>query len=267
MLTPAELAAGVAHQVVLEASSPQAQLDYELIDGLAQGWTEQRVKRYIVEQTYRPFDLHTGPMMRVSIVKFRAGNAFATAQPNAPSAAGGSSTKQHPQGEVQYLLIWTMHHIAVDLWSMILLMDDLKALYSTNMLAASHNTHASSHTTVMNGGSLSVSPAPALTPSADLLQYLHCIPSQLSALQGPKAERLWSYWLNHLAEPLPVLQLPIDKPRPAKQTYNGTSYTFPIPSRLHASLALLAREEGVRCTLSSFMFSSHSCMFIPVKMT
>ena len=36
----------------------------------------------------------------------------------------------------------------------------------------------------------------------------------------------WNYWQNRLSGELPVLNLPIDKPRPQIQTYLGSWHPF-----------------------------------------
>jgi hypothetical protein len=69
--------------------------------------------------------------------------------------------------------------------------------------------------------------------------------SQEEALIGTKGEKLWGYWLKNLAEPLPVLSLPTDRPRPSKLSYKGNAITVPVPSNLHTQLTALSRAEGV----------------------
>src|SRR5207237_7205825 len=44
---------------------------------------------------------------------------------------------------------------------------------------------------------------------------------------------------------LPVLELPADRPRPALQTYNGASISFPLSPALSQSLKALCKAEGV----------------------
>lgn len=233
LLSAADLAAGVAHQIVLDVNEACAALDWETIDGVSKGWTERDVKRYCIDQTYRTFDLNRGPIMRVRLIHYLA-------EQSSQSNAGSRSTSRSkavvaaPVQEQHTMLLWTVHHIAVDLWSMVILIEEMKTLYAWNLAHMGDKA-----------GSQALVHCPHLTPSPQLLQYIHCIPAQLGILQGAKAEKLWSYWLNQLAEPLPTLSMPTDKVRPAKQTYNGTSYTFPIPLRLHTALTGLAREEGV----------------------
>ena len=52
------------------------------------------------------------------------------------------------------------------------------------------------------------------------------------------------YWREELSGELPVLQLPVDRPRPAIQTHHGSIYTLVLPSTLHDKLNELSRKEG-----------------------
>ncbi|WP_265445534.1 non-ribosomal peptide synthetase [Acetivibrio straminisolvens] len=51
------------------------------------------------------------------------------------------------------------------------------------------------------------------------------------------------YWKNKLSGDIPVLDLPLDKQRPAIQTYNGAKFTASIPSDLVKKLKKLAGKE------------------------
>ncbi len=84
--------------------------------------------------------------------------------------------------------IRTVHHIAVDLWSFVVLLDDLSALYCE--LTKQRVPYP-------------LSPTP--------MQYVQCLPSQDAAVTGLSGERLWHFWQTQLVEPLPVLQLPTDR--------------------------------------------------------
>ena len=66
---------------------------------------------------------------------------------------------------------------------------------------------------------------PAVLPPLDL-QYTDYVRWQTEMLAGPQGERLWAYWRKQLAGPLPVLNLPTDRPRPPIQTYRGASHDF-----------------------------------------
>ncbi|NBD28396.1 condensation domain-containing protein, partial [Paenibacillus glycinis] len=53
-----------------------------------------------------------------------------------------------------------------------------------------------------------------------------------------------SYWLNRFAGQLPVLQLPADYPRPAKQRFEGNWVTFTLNEAITSELRRLVNETG-----------------------
>ncbi|MEA2954316.1 MAG: hypothetical protein QOJ96_3836 [Alphaproteobacteria bacterium] len=53
------------------------------------------------------------------------------------------------------------------------------------------------------------------------------------------------YWRGALAGPLPVLQLPSDRPRPVAFSYRGSMETFSLPHDLTEALKEFSRREGV----------------------
>jgi amino acid adenylation domain-containing protein len=117
-------------------------------------------------------------------------------------------------------LLLAVHHIAADLWSMGLLLRELGALYAE---AA--------------GG-----PAADLPPSR--ASYTDYVAWQRARLAGPEGERLWSYWRERLAGPLPVLDLPADRPRPPAQSFRGAALGAELDAGLAADLKALARAQG-----------------------
>ena len=83
-----------------------------------------------------------------------------------------------------------VHHIVVDFWSLAVMLNELGVLYSAGKA----------------GG-------PAVLPPIEL-QYTDFVRWQTKMLEGSAGERLWDYWKKQLAGPLPVLNLPTDRPRP-----------------------------------------------------
>ncbi|WP_131823681.1 non-ribosomal peptide synthetase, partial [Mycobacterium talmoniae] len=146
---------------------------------------------WIRRETNRPFDLETGPVFRLTLLR------------RAPR---------------DHVLVLAVHHIAVDFWSIDVLLDELGKLY-----AAEHGA-----------------PAPPACPD----RYVDYVDRQQQMLSGPEGERLWQYWRDQLAGDLPNLGLATDRPRPATQTYRGAVHRFTLPADLAAGLREVARGVG-----------------------
>lgn len=76
-------------------------------------------------------------------------------------------------------------------------------------------------------------------------RYLDFLNDQNRFLAGPEAGRMLDYWRSHLPERVPLLDLPVDKPRPAVQTHNGASEFFVLDTELSARVHELARAHQV----------------------
>jgi amino acid adenylation domain-containing protein len=118
-----------------------------------------------------------------------------------------------------HVLALAFHHIVYDDWSGQLIAAELPALYSTQLGRVT--------------GSLP-------KPRAEFADYLRW---QREVLEGPQGEQLWSYWQKALAGELPVLNLPTTRPRPAAQTFNGSSFMFSIDDELARGIQALARDH------------------------
>ena len=99
--------------------------------------------------------------------------------------------------EKDHILLLTLHHIVSDGWSMGVLYRELSVLYQ-----AFRDSEPS--------------PLPALT-----LQYADYAAWQREWLRGAELARQLSYWKNQLEGVPSVLKLPLDRPRPAVQSYRG----------------------------------------------
>ena len=60
----------------------------------------------------------------------------------------------------------------------------------------------------------------------------------------PLAKQM-DYWRQNLRGPLPVLQLPFDRPRPSLPSYRGSMETFSLSGPLTEALKTFSRNEGV----------------------
>ena len=123
-----------------------------------------------------------------------------------------------------HVLLLTMHHIVSDAWSSAVFFNELSELY--------------------NGD---VAGRPTELPESPL-QYVDYATWQNESLNGAVEQQL-AYWKDQLAAIPAMLELPIDKRRPAVQTYLGAKISFDLPQSLNKPLRTLASDEGV----TSFM--------------
>ncbi len=123
--------------------------------------------------------------------------------------------------EVEHVLLLTTHHIVWDGWSTGVFINELAALYE----AFSVNEPA---------------------PLAELpVQYADFAVWQRAWLQGEALQAQLDYWQRQLAGAPPVIELPLDRPRPAMQTFRGGQHALVVPDELSAAIKELSRSEGV----------------------
>jgi amino acid adenylation domain-containing protein len=120
-----------------------------------------------------------------------------------------------------HVFLMTIHHIVYDGWSLWRNVDELRRLYAAEVSGTQE-------------------PLPAVTGS-----YPAYVRRQADMLAGPEGERLWNFWEHELAGAAPVLDLPLDRPRPLVQTYNGASHRFRLDAELTRRLKTLAQAQGV----------------------
>jgi amino acid adenylation domain-containing protein/non-ribosomal peptide synthase protein (TIGR01720 family) len=123
-------------------------------------------------------------------------------------------------GRAAHVLLLTMHHIASDGWSQGVLINEIVRLYAA--FAAGRP-----------------SPLPALP-----IQYADFALWQRARFQREAMEMQLAYWRAQLAD-LPVLELPIDHPRPATQTFRGDQRSLMIEPPLTELLRALSQRENV----------------------
>ncbi|NJL19776.1 MAG: amino acid adenylation domain-containing protein [Leptolyngbyaceae cyanobacterium SM1_3_5] len=124
---------------------------------------------------------------------------------------------------IDHVLLLTLHHIAADGWSINLLIREVIALYDA----------------LIQG-------KPAALPELPI-QYADFAQWQRQWLQGEPIDRQLAYWRSQLQDAPPLLELPIDRPRPAVQTGCGQSHKFEINPATSRALQQVARQAG--CTL------------------
>jgi amino acid adenylation domain-containing protein len=124
-------------------------------------------------------------------------------------------------GEAEQLLLLTMHHVISDGWSLRVLARELSALYDAGLERRP-------------------SPLPELE-----IQYGDYAVWQRGWLRGEVLEAELAHWRARLAGAPPVLDLPLDRPRPARLSSRGASRALALPPALLPLLQALARRQGV----------------------
>ncbi len=121
----------------------------------------------------------------------------------------------------EHALVVLIHHIASDGWSMGIFMQEFVSLY-----------------TALSQGS--ANPLPALP-----IQYADFGHWQRQQLTGDLFEQQLAYWIKHLAGIPPTHGLPLDKPRPTHQSFQGQRFIQNINPDLYAKLKSLALNKEV----------------------
>ncbi len=165
-----------------------------LIDlaGLPAGAAEAELHRLATGEQGAPFDLATGPLVRASLLRLGAEEA---------------------------VLLFTMHHIISDGWSMGLLLRELAAIYPA--LAAGEPS-----------------------PLAELpLQCADFALWQREWLQGAVLDEQLGYWTRQLAG-LQPLELPTDREPASGHSLRAGAHPLAVPAELIDRVEALARRRG-----------------------
>ncbi|MGZ4032291.1 MAG: condensation domain-containing protein, partial [Tumebacillaceae bacterium] len=123
--------------------------------------------------------------------------------------------------EQEHALFSMMHHIISDGESFGLFVSELSALY---------NAFATGQ----------ASPLPELT-----VQYADYAAWQLEQLESKEIKAQLDYWKKQLSGPLPVLELPSDRPRASERSYKGEKANAQLPREVTQRLHAWCRQEGV----------------------
>ncbi|MGW1374183.1 amino acid adenylation domain-containing protein [Streptomyces sp. NPDC002446] len=146
------------------------------------------------EEFARPFDLRTGPLMRMKFLRLSAD---------------------------EHILLFCIHHIAGDLWSTSVFLDELVSLYG----AWASGTEAE---------------LPELP-----IQYADYAAWLRERLDSGALTADLEYWKRSLAGAPAALELPCDRPRPAMQSTRGASLPFKLPVEVMDGVRALSQREGV----------------------
>ncbi|CAH9061861.1 D-alanine--D-alanyl carrier protein ligase [Pseudoalteromonas sp. CIP111854] len=136
---------------------------------------EIAAKHYASQLVHQPLDLGTGKVLSIGLL---------------PIANNANS----------HILVFNIHHIATDGWSMGILIQDLLKLYQSDNV-----------------------PAPQLQEQTSYFDW--CIRQQSQSVDDSVSD----YWLSRLANMPHQLALTYDKPMPSQQNYAGATQEWTIP--------------------------------------
>ncbi|MBJ9978440.1 amino acid adenylation domain-containing protein [Pseudomonas sp. S75] len=120
----------------------------------------------------------------------------------------------------EHVLTVCLHHIVSDGWSGELMVQEFIQFYEA----------------------LSEGRDPQLPPLA--VQYADYAIWQRAWLEAGEGERQLQYWREQLGDEHPLLELPLDHPRPAQPSYRGATLRCDVPPALSAQLKAQARTSG-----------------------
>jgi amino acid adenylation domain-containing protein len=154
---------------------------------------ESETARLAAQTGRRVFDLARGPLLRLALLR---------------------------HGADRHVLLFNLHHIVSDAWSVGVLVRELSRFYAA---ARDRRTAA-----------LPVLP----------VQYADYACWQRGWLRGEALAAELAFWRERLAGAPEGLDLPLDHPRPASPTYRGTVLTRPLPQATAAGLRRLSHDSA-----------------------
>jgi len=174
--------------------APHSELKLAYVDLSATEEREREARLRATAEAQGPFDLSRGPLIRATLLRL---------------------------SELEHVLLFTMHHIVSDGWSLGILRREVAALYEAYAQGR-----------------------PAALPELSI-QYADFAVWQREWLQGAVLEEQLSYWRGQLGGGSPVLELPLDRARPAVQSLRGARQSLLLSETLTRALEALSRREGV----------------------
>jgi acyl carrier protein len=180
---------GPVQVIAAPGPTPMPIIDLSQIDEQRR---EGELLRLAHDEAALPFDLASGPLLRVRLLRL---------------------------GPQEHVLLFTLHHIVGDGWSMSVLVKEVAALYSA------------------------FSESRLVTLPEPTIQYADFAHWQRRRLDGDVLEELLAYWKDQLRE-LPSMDLPSDRPRPSVLSFRGGRQRVVLGEGLTAAIKSLSAQEG-----------------------
>jgi amino acid adenylation domain-containing protein len=158
---------------------------------------DSAIRHHLVAESQRPFDLELGPLLRICVIRMR---------------------------EDDWVVMAVAHHIVVDFWSLVLVLDELREIYPCLVNAKPINL-----------------PDPTN-------RYARFVASQSESIASPKGEREKLYWQKQLEGIPSVLELPCDFQRPP--AFSGQAAVVPLS--IGAAVAVKLVKLASDCRVTNF---------------
>lgn len=156
---------------------------------LAKQEKETQVFQHLHEEAYRPFDLLNDPLYRIQLITLE---------------------------ENKFLLLFVLHHIISDGWSMDILLNDLSTFYNNDLTLL-----------------------PALP-----IHYFDVAIWEKKKVSNNDLNLHVEYWKTQLADAPNLLQLPSEHVRPPEESYNGATLGGAISENLYEKLKRISESSG-----------------------
>ncbi len=187
------------------------------LSGLAPAGRDARLEALAREVCAQPFDLRRGPLLRCALARL---------------------------GPREHRLLFMMHHIASDAWTVERILDEWARGYADALEGR----------------------APPDAPPA--LRYVDFAIWQRQWLQGPEAARHRDYWTRQLAEEAPVLQIGRGTAAPSPQApeardAGAAQHLLAVPARWRGRCASVPARTARRCSACCWRASMRCCSAMP----
>ena len=159
---------------------------------------DSNIKSLLNDEANKIFDIEKGPLFRVKLFFIN---------------------------DEESILLFTLHHIIADGWSIGIIINELSILYDAKC----------------RSNTIELDKLP--------IQYFDYAEWQKKQLTEEIKTKEIEYWINKLSGMPQVLELPIDKSRPASQTFNGARVKTEIPLDFHLKI----KDIGKGINASPFM--------------
>ncbi|MBD1924293.1 amino acid adenylation domain-containing protein [Microcoleus sp. FACHB-831] len=192
---------GFAQAQPIQIIAESITLDIPIVDlrELSISEREQKIQQLATHEAQRSFNLAQAPLLRVTLLQIDV---------------------------TEYVVLFTMHHIISDRWSIGVLVRELAALYTS-----------------FSAGK----PSPLTELSIQYADFAVWQRNWLETTQengySPLQTQL-DYWKQQLGSKLPVLKFPDQLPPKPTPTFQAATHSFLLPADLTTKLKTLSRQEN-----------------------